>query len=114
MSEEIKAIGGYEILAELGARGMGRVYKVRNTVSDRVEAMKILLADLAGREELAARFLREIKLLASLNHPNIAQLRTAFTNNNQLVMIMENVAGVTMAVHLSGVPIAVPDANKYF
>ena len=113
MSEEVKRIGDYEILSELGAGGMGRVYKVRNTISDRIEAMKILLPDLAGREELAARFLREIKLLASLNHPNIAQLRTAFTNDNQLVMIMEYVAGVSMAIHLSGGPIAVPDAINY-
>jgi eukaryotic-like serine/threonine-protein kinase len=113
VSEEIKRIGDYEILTELGAGGMGRVYKVRNTISDRIEAMKILLPDLAGREELAARFLREIKLLASLNHPNIAQLRTAFTNDNQLVMIMEYVAGVSMSIHLSGGPIAVPDAINY-
>jgi len=113
VSEEIKRIGDYEILSELGAGGMGRVYKVRNTISDRIEAMKILLPDLAGREELAARFLREIKLLASLNHPNIAQLRTAFTNDNQLVMIMEYVAGVSMAIHLSGGPIAVTDAINY-
>ena len=113
MSDEIKRIGDYEILSELGAGGMGRVYKVRNTISDRIEAMKILLPDLAGREELAARFLREIKLLASLNHPNIAQLRTAFTNDNQLVMIMEYVAGVSMSIHLSGGPIAVTDAINY-
>jgi eukaryotic-like serine/threonine-protein kinase len=113
MSEEIKRIGDYEILSELGAGGMGRVYKVRNTISDRIEAMKILLPDLAGREELAARFLREIKLLASLNHPNIAQLRTAFANDNQLVMIMEYVAGVSMSIHLSGGPIAVTDAINY-
>ena len=113
MSEEIKRIGDYEILAELGAGGMGRVYKVRNMISDRVEAMKILLPDLAGRQELAARFLREIKLLASLNHPNIAQLRTAFTNDNQLVMIMEYVEGVSMATHLSGSSISVADALNY-
>jgi serine/threonine protein kinase len=113
MSEEIKRIGDYEILSELGAGGMGRVYKVRNTISDRIEAMKILLPDLAGREELAARFLREIKLLASLNHPNIAQLRTAFANDNQLVMIMEYVAGVSMSIHLSGGPIAVTVAINY-
>ena len=113
MSEEIKRIGDYEILCELGAGGMGRVYKVRNTISDRIEAMKILLPDLAGRQELAARFLREIKLLASLNHPNIAQLRTAFTNDNQLVMIMEYVQGVAMATHLAGNRISVADALNY-
>src|ERR1700736_5757550 len=101
MSDETnKRIGDYQIIDELGSGGMGRVWRVRNVISDRIEAMKVLLPDLAGREELAARFLREIKLLASLNHPNIAQLRTAFTNDNQLVMIMEYVAGVSMAIHL--------------
>ena len=53
--------------------------------------MKVLLPDLAGRQELADRFLREIKLLASLDHPNIAQLRTALTLSNRLVMVMEYV-----------------------
>ncbi len=94
MSDETgKRIGDYQILNELGRGGMGRVYRVRNVISDRIEAMKVLLPDLAGRQELAARFLREIKLMASLNHPNIAALRTAFTADNQLVMIMEYVEG---------------------
>ncbi len=75
MSEETnKRVGDYQILNELGSGGMGRVYRVRNVISDRIEAMKVLLPDLAGRQELATRFLREIKLMASLNHPNIAQL----------------------------------------
>ena len=70
-------IGDYEILSVLGLGGMGKVYKVRNVISDRVEAMKILLPDLTSHQSLADRFLREIRLLASLNHPNIASLRTA-------------------------------------
>jgi serine/threonine-protein kinase len=114
VSDEVsKRIGDYEILSELGAGGMGRVYRVRNVISDRIEAMKILLPDLAERQELAARFLREIKLLASLNHPNIAQLRTAFTHDNHLVMIMEYVEGTSMAVRLARNPISVADALNY-
>jgi eukaryotic-like serine/threonine-protein kinase len=89
-------IGDYEILDVLGSGGMGKVYRVRNVISDRIEAMKVLLPDLAGRQELADRFLREIKLLASLNHPNIATLCTALTIDNQLVMIMEFVEGKTI------------------
>jgi serine/threonine protein kinase len=103
-------LGDYEILGILGAGGMGKVYKVRNAISDRVEAMKILLPDLAGQKDLADRFLREIKVLASLNHPNIAALRTALTLDNQLVMIMEFVDGVTLSsrLHQGAIPPALP------
>ncbi len=114
MSEEMnQRIGDYQILNELGSGGMGRVYRVRNVISDRIEAMKVLLPDLVGQQELATRFLREIKLMASLNHPNIAQLRTAFTANNQLVMIMEYVEGSTLAARLEHGPIPVPEALNY-
>ncbi len=106
-------IGDYEILGVLGAGGMGKVYKVRNVISDRVEAMKVLLANLALQKELADRFLREIKLLASLDHPNIAKLNTALTLDNQLVMMMEYVDGVTLASRLLRGPIAPADAAKY-
>src|SRR5262249_51109598 len=106
-------IGDYEILGVLGAGGMGKVFKVRNVISDRVEAMKILLPDLAGRQDLADRFLREIKVLAALNHPNIAQLRTALTLDNQLVMVMEYVEGTTLATRLQVGPIPVADALNY-
>ena len=106
-------LGDYEILGILGAGGMGKVYKVRNTISDRVEAMKILLPDLAGQKDLADRFLREIKVLASLNHPNIAALRTALTLDNQLVMIMEFVDGVTLSSRLNQGAIPPTQAVKY-
>ena len=114
MPEETgKRVGDYQILNELGSGGMGRVYKVRNVLSDRIEAMKILLPNLAGREDIAARFLREIKLMANLNHPNIAALRTAFTADNQLVMIMEYVEGTDLAARLEHGPIPPPDAVNY-
>jgi hypothetical protein len=106
-------LGDYEILGVLGAGGMGKVYKVRNTISDRVEAMKILLPDLAGQKELADRFLREIKVLASLSHPNIAALRTALTLDNQLVMIMEFVDGETLSSRLRHGAIPPALAIKY-
>jgi serine/threonine-protein kinase len=114
MSEQInKRMGDYEILNELGAGGMGKVYRVRNVIFDRIEAMKVLLPDLAGRQELADRFLREIKLTASLNHPNIAALRTAFVADNQLVMIMEYVEGTNLAQRVERGPIPVADAVNY-
>jgi len=106
-------IGDYEILSILGLGGMGKVYKVRNVIADRVEAMKILLPDLTSHQSLADRFLREIRLLGSLNHPNIACLRTAMTYENQLVMIMEFVEGETLANRLSRAPISTAEAVNY-
>jgi len=111
--EAHKQIGDYEIVRELGHGGMGQVYLVRNLISDRIEAMKVLLPDLAQQGDLANRFLREIKVLASLEHPNIAQLRTAFTAENQLVMIMEYVEGDTLAERLHAGPFSPPDALNY-
>jgi eukaryotic-like serine/threonine-protein kinase len=106
-------IGDYEILSILGLGGMGKVYKARNVISDRVEAMKVLLPDLSSHQSLADRFLREIRLLASLNHPNIAALRTALTFENQLVMIMEFVEGETLANRIARAPISTSEAVDY-
>jgi len=106
-------VGDYEVLSILGVGGMGKVYKVRNVISDRVEAMKVLLPDLTAQQSLADRFLREIRLLASLNHPNIAALRTAMTFENQLVMVMEFVEGETLANRISRAPISTADAVNF-
>lgn len=111
--ETPKIIGDYEILNLLGAGGMGRVYKVRNVITDRIEAMKVLLPEIEGKEEVAARFLREIKVLAALNHPNIATLHTALTIDNQLVMIMEYVEGLVLSTALAQGPIPPAEALTY-
>ena len=106
-------IGDYEIIRELGHGGMGKVYQVRNVLSDRIEAMKVLLPDLAGRSEFVARFMREIKTLAGLDHPNIAALRTAFTAGDQFAMIMEYVEGVTLSDRLQTGAFSTTDALNY-
>ena len=103
-------IGDYEIVGVLGAGGMGRVYKVRNVISDRIEAVKVLLPDLANVPELADRFIREIKVLAGLEHPNIAALRTAQRVDNQLIMVMEMVEGQTIEDRLKAGPLPVDEA----
>lgn len=95
-SQSPQRIGDYEILAPIGAGGMGRVFKVRNVISNREEAMKVLLPDFAKEPELAARFLAEIRTLGTLEHPNIAQLRTAFDYQGHFVMVMEYVEGATL------------------
>jgi serine/threonine-protein kinase len=95
-AEDVSRVGDYEVLALLGAGGMGRVYKVRNVISNREEAMKIMRPDFAKDPEVAARFAVEIRTLATLDHPNIAQLRTAFQVDHEFVMVMELVEGMSL------------------
>jgi len=89
-------VADYEIEGLLGIGGMGRVYRVRNVISDRTEAMKVLLADVRVEPDFAARFVSEIRTLAALDHPHIAQLRTAMQVGNELIMMMEFVDGFTL------------------
>jgi serine/threonine protein kinase len=88
-------VGDYEIVGTLGYGGMGEVYRVRHTISDRIEAMKLLRGGQGGPQskEMLDRFTREIRVLATLQHPNIATLHTAFRQGEELVMVMECVEG---------------------
>jgi len=106
-------IGDYQVVGILGTGGMGKVYRVRNVISDRVEAMKVLLPDLAHQPELADRFLREIKVQASLEHPNIASMHTALRVDNQLLMLMEAVEGVSLDQKLKDGPLPAAEAVDY-
>jgi serine/threonine-protein kinase len=103
-------VGDYQIIGVLGEGGMGKVFKVRNTITDRIETMKVLLPDLAGGPDLAERFQQEIKVLAGLDHPNIAALHTAVRFENQLLMIMELVEGVSLDQRLRQGPLPVAEA----
>jgi serine/threonine protein kinase len=93
-------VGAYEIVGTLGNGGMGEVYKVRHSISQRTEAMKVLLSGAAKRPEVTDRFVREIRVLANLNHPNIAALHTAFHHEDQLIMVMEYVEGMNLSERL--------------
>src|ERR1700674_3242419 len=85
-------LGPYEILAPIGAGGMGEVYRARDTKLDREVAIKVLPAALAQDPERLARFEREAKVLAALNHPNIAQIYGL----EQRALVMELVPGETL------------------
>src|ERR1700732_2963069 len=85
-------LGSYEILAPLGAGGMGEVYRAKDTKLDREVAVKILPDALADDPERLTRFEREAKVLASLNHPNIAQIYGV----EDRALIMELVEGETV------------------
>jgi serine/threonine-protein kinase len=106
-------IGDYEVLAPLGAGGMGSVYKVRHAISQRVEALKIILPNAPATPEITERFLREIRLLASLEQPHIASLRTAFRFQDELVMVMEFVEGVSLREKLHSPGITLGQAMEY-
>lgn len=98
-------LGDYRVVELLGSGGMGSVYRVKNLLTDREEAMKVLLPDLGTAPDLAERFGREIKIHASLEHPHIASLRTAIRVDNQLLMIMELVEGVSLEKRLRESPV---------
>jgi Protein kinase domain len=90
-------LGPYEILAPIDAGGMGEVYRARDTKLDRDVAIKVLPAALAQDPERLARFEREAKVLASLNHPYIAQIYGL----EQRALVMELVEGETLKGSIS-------------
>ena len=93
-------IDSYEILDVLGHGGMGAVYRVRHLITNRIEALKVIASGRGSHADRMERFNREIRLLASLAHPNIAILHTAFHHEDQLVMVMEYVDGTDLGVCL--------------
>jgi serine/threonine protein kinase len=106
-------LGDYQVTGLLGRGGMGKVFRVRSLLTDREEAMKVVLPDLDDNPALADRFLREIKLHASLQHPNIAALHAALRIENRLVMILELVEGASLEERLRHGPLPVPEAAGY-
>jgi len=108
-----KVVGEYTIEGILGHGGLGTVYRAKHHISNRVEAMKVLLPDQTGTPEMAERFRREIQMLAALNHPNIARLNTAFYFEEQLVMMMELVEGEDLRSLSRRTRIAIPELLDY-
>jgi serine/threonine protein kinase len=93
-------IGAYEITAALGAGGMGEVYRARDTRLGREAAIKILPGVFAANPERLARFEREARVLASLNHPNIAQVYGFEQAVDGRALVMEFVDGEDLAQRL--------------
>src|ERR1035441_9327106 len=89
-------LGPYEILAPIGAGGMGEVYRAKDTRPDRTVAVKVLPEHIAQREDLRARFEREARAVASLNHPNICTLHDVGPG----YMVMELIEGETLAARI--------------
>ncbi len=103
-------LGTYEILRPIGAGGMGEVYRARDPRLDRDVALKILPDSFARDPERVLRFQREAKLLASLDHPNIASIHGFEEADGERFLVLELVEGETLAQQLKAGPRPIDDA----
>jgi serine/threonine protein kinase len=103
-------LGSYEVLAPIGAGGMGEVYRARDTRLKRNVAIKVLPASLSHDPDRLARFQREAELLATLNHPNIAAVYGLEKADGLTGIVLELVEGDTLADLFAHGPIPLGDA----
>jgi serine/threonine-protein kinase len=103
-------VGPYEVLAPLGAGGMGEVFRARDTRLGREVALKALPALLSNDPDRLARFEREARLLAALNHPNIAAIYGVEDDPSGRVLVLELAEGETLEARLAGGAMPVDDA----
>src|SRR5262245_10298829 len=103
-------LGPYEILAPIGAGGMGEVFRARDAKLARDVAIKILPEIFATDPERRARFEREARALAALNHPHVAHIYGFEEAASTLALVMELVDGPTLAERLRGGPVALDEA----
>ncbi len=106
-------LGPYEVLAPIGAGGMGEVYKARDTRLGRSVAVKVLPAHLAANPEFRQRFEREAKIISSLNHPHICALYDVGQQNGIDYLIMEYLEGETLAQRLAPGPLPPEQVVRY-
>ena len=102
--------GPYEISAQIGAGGMGEVYRARDTRLKRDVAIKVLQGSWVDRGDRLARFEREAELLAALNHPNIAAIYGIEESTGTTALVLELVEGLTLADRLLYGPVPLSDA----
>src|SRR5215831_16607056 len=105
-------IGAYRIESQLGEGGMGTVYRATDTRLGREVALKFLSPRLAHDADYMARFEREAKVLASLNHPNIAIVHGLEESNGTRALVMELVEGRTLAARIAEGPIPLKEALR--
>ena len=106
-------LGPYEIQAQLGAGGMGQVYKARDTRLDRTVAIKVLPPALSANPESRQRFERETKAVSSLNHPRICVLHDVGQQDEKDYIVMELLEGVTLADRMAIGPMPTYHVLRY-
>lgn len=102
-------LGPYEIVSALGEGGMGEVYRARDSRLDRTVALKVLSAKLDATPELQARFEREARAIAALQHPNICVLHDLGREGTTSFLVMEYLEGETLAARLRRGPLPLPE-----
>ena len=105
-------LGPYEVVAPLGAGGMGEVYRARDTRLGREVALKVLPQHLSSSPEIRARFEREARTASSLNHPHICVLHDVGREGDTDYLVMELVEGETLAQRLARGPLPTPDVLR--
>ena len=106
-------LGPYEILAPIGAGGMGEVYKARDTRLERTVAVKVLPQHLSKSEEVRHRFEREAKTISSLSHPHICALFDVGNQDGVEYLVMELLEGETLADRLGRGPLPAEQVLRY-
>ncbi len=103
-------VGPYNIDAQIGVGGMGEVYRATDTNLKRAVAAKVLPASVADDPDRLKRFQREAEVLASLNHPNVAQIHGLEHAGASIALILELVEGPTLADRIRQGPIPIDEA----
>lgn len=107
-----RRIGPYEVRSVLGAGGMGQVYRARDTQLGRDVAIKALPSAFVADRDRLTRFEREARILASLNHPNIATIHAVEPLDGSRALVMELVDGPTLADRIARGPVPIDEALR--
>jgi Tol biopolymer transport system component len=105
-------LGPYEVVAPLGAGGMGEVYRAHDSRLGRDVAIKVLPSDLSAAPEIRARFVREARSISQLNHPHICTLHDVGREGDTDYLVMELVTGETLAARLQRGPMPTPEVLR--
>lgn len=114
VESELAIDGRYTILGQIGAGGMGQVFKARQVDIDRYVAIKILSADLMGTAEAMQRFHREAKVLSTLEHPNIVRLYHFGLVGDRPYQVVDYLQGVSLSERLVKGPLSINEFGQIF
>ena len=105
-----RTLSHYEIVGELGAGGMGVVYRARDTLLERAVALKLLPADAMADENRQRRFLQEARAASALNHPHIVTIYDVIHEDGVYAIVMELIDGVSLEALVARGPVPVQQA----